>query len=664
MRKQMRLFLAFTLIVSYLVKPMGMVNAEFRAILGTDELAIEGTDILEVDSDFVFRLGSAQRPPLYPPRHINEPNCPVNAVAWGRFDDQSFDNQAGEINPQISVVGATWCLLDDGILEVNSGFINWAAWYSPWHNYRSQIAEIIFTGPITAGMILVSLFSNLENVTTINGLEYFDTSGVMAVDRMFYGARNLTELDVSGWDTSSVISMQSMFSGASNLTELDLLSWDTRRVANMMHMFFETSSLRILTLGENFIFVGNFNSREIHQADSPNSIQLELGSIDHSHEGEILFINNPLLPEISQTDKFTGYWQNVGSGSINQPLGEHTLTSTELMNHIPVPDTYVWQRQDAEVEDVVLISTSEELAAIGGPESADRTFALANDIHLTEAWMPIDGFLGTLDGRGYAIYNLFVAEESERYAVGLFGVLGEWGIQSHIVIENLRVYPSSEGLNASYANVLSVGGLVGLLRNGNLDIVNSYVSGNISGISDNIVSVGGLVGSDSGANTQLNISRSFATGSAISYTTDNFAPISAGGLVGSSYGSINISNSFAKSDIYSTDSFGFAGGLIGLLFSISASISNSYATGSVTAFGVGGLIGNANEAVDIINSYRVTTQYKSGTLINTLGEELTPEQMQNPTYLLDWCFDYIWEYPDNFSRLFGWLPWLRLFRRP
>ena len=51
---------------------------------------------------------------------------------------------------------------------------------------------------------------------------------------------------------------------------------------------------------------------------------------------------------------------------------------------------------------VVYISTPEELAAIGGWQSAGKYYALSNDIDLVDEWAPIDNFQGTFDGQGYS----------------------------------------------------------------------------------------------------------------------------------------------------------------------------------------------------------------------------------------------------------------------
>ena len=43
------------------------------------------------------------------------------------------------------------------------------------------------------------------------------------------------------------------------------------------------------------------------------------------------FDSDASLPNIPITAVFTGYWQNVGTGIIDNPQGEHVFTSVELM---------------------------------------------------------------------------------------------------------------------------------------------------------------------------------------------------------------------------------------------------------------------------------------------------------------------------------------------
>ena len=148
---------------------------------------------------------------------------------------------SGTVGPE----GAPWRLYSNGIVVVDEGLITegWSQWFS----YKADIHTIIFTGPITAGPYLQALFSGLENLHTIEGLEHFDTRNVTDMSGMFSGTA-VTRLDLSSWDTNNVTDMLGMFSGAQYLTNLNLSDWDTRNVTDMSRMFFGAQYLTNLNL--------------------------------------------------------------------------------------------------------------------------------------------------------------------------------------------------------------------------------------------------------------------------------------------------------------------------------------------------------------------------------------------------------------------------------
>ena len=379
--------------------------------------------------------------------------CPI--VAEGRF--------GGQIG---GVKGVYWLLCECGVLNVSEGSIYWRGTASPWNMHRLAINEIVFEGPVIAGAGLRGLFAELSNVTTIEGLEHFDTSGVRDTTHtfsnmhsltsldvsnwdmsgvthmtamfqnvsslasldvsnwdtsnvafmhgMFSGASSLTSLDVSNWDTGRVTRMDSMFSFASSITELDVSNWDTSNVTLMTSMFSNANSLTDLNLSGwdvgnvtgmsrmfanthsltglnvsgwntsnardmNTMFGGtgltsldlsNFDTGNVTNMGSifggANSlIELDLSNWDTANvtnmnwmfsnvaalriltldEG-FEFRNLASLPAVRTTTDFTGYWQNVGNGTVEQPNGEHVLTSAQLMAQFDgatMADTWVWQ---------------------------------------------------------------------------------------------------------------------------------------------------------------------------------------------------------------------------------------------------------------------------------------------------------------------------------
>ncbi|MGL9997466.1 hypothetical protein IGJ41_002749 [Enterococcus sp. DIV1537a] len=139
---------------------------------------------------------------------------------------------------------APWRLDGDGTLHISAGAFNEDA--VPWKNHAEIIKKIVFEGTVIAYEDSNGLFSDLPQVTEINGLDKLDVSSVTSMRTMFSKDTNLTTLDVSKWDTSKVTTMYAMFSGASSLTTLDVSGWNTANVISMSFMFNGASSLTTL----------------------------------------------------------------------------------------------------------------------------------------------------------------------------------------------------------------------------------------------------------------------------------------------------------------------------------------------------------------------------------------------------------------------------------
>ncbi|EAE7309347.1 BspA family leucine-rich repeat surface protein, partial [Listeria monocytogenes] len=168
----------------------------------------------------------------------------------------------------------------------------------------------------------------------------FDTSQVSDMSYMFADSA-ATSLDLSSFDTSQVSDMSYMFADSA-ITNLDLSNFDTIHGPYMGYMFYGAQQLQNIILGSNFRFC--------------------------SMDG--------VLPNPTPTNKYTGKWQNIGNGTVNNPKGSFVGTATELMfnqNTSAMTDTYVWQPALLEVvvENIVLPA--------GGTWSPDNNFVEATD---------------------------------------------------------------------------------------------------------------------------------------------------------------------------------------------------------------------------------------------------------------------------------------------
>jgi hypothetical protein len=193
-----------------------------------------------------------------------------------------------------------------------------------------------------------------------------------------------------------------------------------------------------------------------------------------------------------------------------------------------------------------------------------------------KGWQPIGTlnttFIGTLDGQGYEIRDLFINRPDEIF-VGLFGIVDEGGR-----IEDIGV------VNADVTGEV-VGGLVG--RNGGT-VSNSYSSGNVSGEEG----AGGLVGFNNNDGT---VSNSYSTG----YVTGSAF---VGGLVGLNNGTV--SNCHATGTVTGNDWVGGLVGAVGAGGVGEGTVSNCYATGTVSGYGgVGGLVGGIEAGNTVSDSY-------------------------------------------------------------
>ncbi|EHT9625512.1 InlB B-repeat-containing protein [Listeria monocytogenes] len=274
-------------------------EAESTEITSSETLLEESKglmDIPEVDSSEITEASSATQQ--------SEERLSTKAVTTGTFPNGStatwtFDDTTGELS-----ISAGTLVNPNQSLEDLTGVP------------ANQIKSIVFEGQVVASGSLYRLFLGCSSLTSLD-LSNLDTNQVTSMSSMFYDASSLTSLDVSNFDTSQVTNMNNMFAKTSSLTSLDLSNFDNSRVTAMIAMFAQDPQLQNITLGDKFQF------------RNPSSFNLHPGLVD-----------------LTPTAKYTGKWQNVGTGTVDRPKGLFVGTSTELMTQYDgstMADTYVWQ---------------------------------------------------------------------------------------------------------------------------------------------------------------------------------------------------------------------------------------------------------------------------------------------------------------------------------
>jgi surface protein len=144
----------------------------------------------------------------------------------GQFSGFSFNN-SGDVAKISSI--EQW-----GILELGD---------SPGHFYGCN--NLVLTGVtdfinLSTTSILEDTFRDCTSLTTINNVEYWDTSNVVSMSGMFYYVPSFNQ-DIGLWDVSNVTDMSDMFFDATSFNQ-DIGSWNVSNVISMSGMFHYATS--------------------------------------------------------------------------------------------------------------------------------------------------------------------------------------------------------------------------------------------------------------------------------------------------------------------------------------------------------------------------------------------------------------------------------------
>ena len=98
-----------------------------------------------------------------------------------------------------------------------------------------------------------SWFFGCFYLTTIEGIEYFNTENVTNMRYMFDGCWSLKSLDLTNFNTENVTDMYSMFAYCKSLESLDLTNFNTAKVTDMALMFASCYTLKTIYASDKFV---------------------------------------------------------------------------------------------------------------------------------------------------------------------------------------------------------------------------------------------------------------------------------------------------------------------------------------------------------------------------------------------------------------------------
>ena len=215
---------------------------------GLQKLAIPAT-ATELSADACSGVGTRSAPCslVYPDGFT--PEKTATGDGWYRWKGGYFKDAVVEPYAVLSTDNTTLTFCYDkqkGLRPGTSYDLNDGESTPGWYIYASHVTNVDFNfafqnaRPTSCYM----WFSNMTNLTTIEHLDYLNTSEVTDMRYMFQRCLKLTSLDISTFDTEKVTNMAYMFDECTSLETLTgLSSFHTSNVTSMYAMFQNCSSL-------------------------------------------------------------------------------------------------------------------------------------------------------------------------------------------------------------------------------------------------------------------------------------------------------------------------------------------------------------------------------------------------------------------------------------
>lgn len=333
------------------------------------------------------------------------------------------------------------------ITESNFGGKAWTA-----GNIVKSYTKVVFEPSFAEARptSMMCWFSMMENLESIEGLMYLNTSEVTDMTLLFTFCKKLKELNLTYFETSKVKTMGLMFSDCISLERIYVGDgWDTSNLVD---------DLSQLQFGSTMLFYGCKNLVGEH-GDMVDDKSKKDAEFAHTGEGGYL----------TSADV---YW-NTHEAEDFREIGENTY----------------------------MISNNGEMALLAkkvntGTTYAGKTFVLSKDfIYNGESnnYTPIGSsetkfFAGTFDGQGHTISGINLENNSRQ---ALFGTIGGGATIKNLTLDNSSIINTNNGIAA---------GIVGRIADGGT-IENCHVTTNVTLMGEGYV--GGIVGSTNMGNITI-----------------------------------------------------------------------------------------------------------------------------------------------------------------
>ena len=208
------------------------------------------------------------------------------------------------------------------------------------------------------------MFSHMEFVDEIIGLEYLNTENVTDMSGMFNGSNQLQSLDLSNFNTSKVTDMSYMFCDCGALTSLDLKRFNIGNVTTVVDMFKFCSRLATIYCYDNWQKTGLISSDMFYGCHALK------GAVEHMEGNDDASMANP------DTGYFSRYAQvaidetnfpddNFRAWVLQQSYGQDGILTLEEANQVTWID--VMGKKIADLKGIELFSELEGLNCRNNP---------------------------------------------------------------------------------------------------------------------------------------------------------------------------------------------------------------------------------------------------------------------------------------------------------
>ncbi|MGH1647976.1 BspA family leucine-rich repeat surface protein [Enterococcus gilvus] len=341
MKQSTKIFTLALLITSQIVAPIaGVATTNGEKLTTNSDL---GNTSVSLEKTEESTMNSSNDEPTTNKEKINENENTIPSVDAGILT---------------GVNGTSSWTFENGTLTLSEGQLSKPI-ASMTELNKDSIEKIIVSGPVKIFSAWVNsdrygVFSDLNNLTTIENGSNIDVSGVkdlgflfkndynlQQVDTsnwdvsqleravgVFYQCYQLKTVDVSNWDTSNVNDMSNMFNGCTSIDNLDVSKWNTSKVTSLDKTFFYNQRLSSLD-------VSNWDTSKVTNMFATFMASERLTELDVSNwdVSSVILSNSMLkwLPNIEKLDVSNWNVSNMGdmSGMFD---GDSGLKELDLSN--------------------------------------------------------------------------------------------------------------------------------------------------------------------------------------------------------------------------------------------------------------------------------------------------------------------------------------------